>query len=60
MFGEFGNWVKIIGVFLLLVIVPVWVVPISDITFKWKALFTIGGFIGSFVAIEFGTIGRKH
>lgn len=53
------NWVFVFC-FVLLVIVPVWVFNIVDISFFKKMMFTIAGGFGIYLAIAYGSIGKSH
>ena len=40
----------------LLVILPVWVMNFVDLSLFYKLMFTVGGAIGVYTALEFGSL----
>jgi hypothetical protein len=49
-------WVKFIIVGFVLVIVPVWIFNLVDISFLYKILFTAAGGVGLYVGLAKGTM----
>lgn len=57
---DIGFVVKFIILFFILVLLPVWIFNIVDISILWKLGFTLGGSIGLWAALSGYTLGRKH
>lgn len=54
------EWIKFAIAFSILVILPVWIFNLADLTFLWKSSFTAAGAVGVWIALEFGSLrGRK-
>jgi len=54
------RWAAFAICFVLLVIIPVWFLNFIDMSIGKKILFTVAGTVGVWIALEFGTIGKKH
>jgi hypothetical protein len=54
------EWYKFILAFGLLVIIPVWIFNLVEISLLYKIGFTIAGALGVYIALEYGAIGRKR
>lgn len=54
------RWIAFGFCFILLVIIPVWVIDIVEIGFILRVMFTLAGAAGIYIALEFGTVGKSH
>jgi hypothetical protein len=54
------EWYKFIFSFGLLVVIPVWIFNLVEISLFYKIGFTIAGAAGIYLALEYGTIGRRR
>ncbi len=55
-----GFWIKFILVGAIVIILPVWIFNIVEISFLYKILYTLAGGVGLWLALSGKTIGRKH
>ncbi|KKL53381.1 hypothetical protein LCGC14_2276020 [marine sediment metagenome] len=53
---DWGFWVKFVLVSLVVVILPVWVVKLIEISFLYRILFTLAGFVGVWLALQGKTL----
>lgn len=54
------RWIAFVICFVILVILPVWVITFVDLSLGNRLMFTVGGGVGVYIALEWGTVGRKH
>ncbi len=55
-----GFWIKFLLVGSVVIILPVWIFNIVEISFLYKILYTLAGGVGLWLALSGKTIGRSH
>ena len=57
---ETKNIIKFVIVSLVVVIVPVWIFNLVEISFFYKVMFTIAGFVGVALALSGSSLRRRN
>ena len=56
---DYGFWIKFVILMGILVIIPVWIFRLIDLSFLYKILFTLAGGVGLWIGLKGKTM-RMH